>query len=245
MKQVDSTLKLTSWRVKVQKVIRVGDVYRHNKSGDDYIVAGFATYKKSRSADTPVVVYNCVRTSTTYVRAVDEFTSGIFTPSPTYSVKGFFGEFRWLSNFWLSEFEYEGLKYANIEAAYQAAKTPSQEDRVKFSQLQGTYMEIGRQAKKLGRQITLREDWELVKLQVMLELTRKKYSLPELQEKLLATGCGYLEETNTWNDTFWGVYNATGQNNLGKIIMQVRDEIRYDEYKRGEGSCTSMSQPVK
>lgn len=44
--------------------------------------------------------------------------------------------------------------------------------------------------------------------------------------QLLATGTRYLEETNTWGDTYWGVCEGKGLNMLGKTLMQVRDELR-------------------
>ena len=48
----------------------------------------------------------------------------------------------------------------------------------------------------------------------------------DLKEKLLATGDAYLEETNHWHDTFWGVCKGKGQNHLGKILMEVREELK-------------------
>ena len=47
-----------------------------------------------------------------------------------------------------------------------------------------------------------------------------------MSNKLLGTGDTYLEEGNTWNDTFWGVCNGVGENNLGRILMEVREELR-------------------
>ena len=66
----------------------------------------------------------------------------------------------------------------------------------------------------------------------MLSFVRAKFTYPDLQEKLLATGDAYLEEGNYWNDTTWGVCNGVGENRLGKILMQVRDEIRRGELKK-------------
>ena len=39
----------------------------------------------------------------------------------------------------------------------------------------------------------------------------------------------YLEEGNTWHDTYWGVCNGKGKNKLGKILMQVREELKLDK----------------
>lgn len=60
----------------------------------------------------------------------------------------------------------------------------------------------------------------------MLDLQRQKYTVPYLREKLLATGDAELVEGNTWGDRFWGVCNGVGQNWLGRLLMQVRDEIK-------------------
>jgi predicted NAD-dependent protein-ADP-ribosyltransferase YbiA (DUF1768 family) len=60
----------------------------------------------------------------------------------------------------------------------------------------------------------------------MEELVRRKFADPELAEKLLATGDEELVEGNTWNDRFWGVCRGEGRNELGKILMRVRAELR-------------------
>ena len=61
----------------------------------------------------------------------------------------------------------------------------------------------------------------------MLRVLRAKFAQnPELAMQLLATGTRYLEETNTWGDTYWGVCEGKGLNMLGKTLMQVRDELR-------------------
>lgn len=137
-------------------------------------------------------------------------------------VKGFFKEYRFLSNFCLAEVEYDGLKYASTEHAYQAAKTEdaAQRRRIRESQKPAD-------AKRLGKQVKMRSDWEQIKIGVMKELVLQKFSKhKELKEKLLATGDAHLEETNTWNDTFWGVCRGKGHNWLGKILMEVRNEIK-------------------
>jgi len=134
-------------------------------------------------------------------------------------IKGFFGPYRFLSNFWKCQIVYRGVIFYSVEAAFQAAKTTTNEDFNKFILLSP------RDAKQLGRSIKLKPDWELTKLSTMLELTRVKYQIPGLRLALINTGGAYLEETNTWGDVFWGVYNGKGSNALGKILMKVRSEI--------------------
>jgi hypothetical protein len=60
----------------------------------------------------------------------------------------------------------------------------------------------------------------------MYRILRAKFTQNKnLRKMLVDTGDAYLEETNYWHDTFWGVYNGIGENNLGKLLMVVRDEI--------------------
>ena len=132
-------------------------------------------------------------------------------------------EYEFLSNFYPAKMEYEGIPYWNAEAAFQAQKCLLEEDKEQFCGL------AANKAKKLGRQVPLRPDWEEVKVEKMTGIVRAKFMQnPELAEKLLATGERALVEGNSWHDVFWGVDSATGQgeNHLGKILMQVRRELR-------------------
>lgn len=60
----------------------------------------------------------------------------------------------------------------------------------------------------------------------MLQVVRAKFTQnAELADKLLATGDAHLEEGNTWGDRVWGTVNGVGANQLGIILMKIRDEI--------------------
>ncbi len=138
------------------------------------------------------------------------------------TIPEFQGEYRFLSNFWDAPVTYEGLTYRNNEAAFQAQKCIRAEDRAAFTSLRSD------EAKRLGRRVELRPDWEQVKVGIMEELVRAKFTQnEELRALLLATGSRVLEEGNNWNDTFWGLDSKTrrGQNHLGKILMDVRSEL--------------------
>lgn len=140
-------------------------------------------------------------------------------------ILGFKGPYRFLSNFWPAKVELDGLEYQTTEHAYQAAKTLDVAERkeIRESAKPGD-------AKKLGKKLTMRPDWEQVKFQVMENVVRQKFTkYKDLKEMLLSTGDDYLEETNNWQDVYWGVCNGKGQNKLGKILMKVRDEIRASE----------------
>lgn len=135
-------------------------------------------------------------------------------------VKGFFGEYRFLSNFWPAEIIVEGKVYPTVEHAYQASKTldPEEKEDIRECDTPG-------KAKRLGKKVKVRDDWDEAKLGIMEELVRKKFQIPELKQKLINTRDTYLEESNKWGDIFWGVCNGKGSNHLGKILMKVRSEL--------------------
>jgi len=134
-------------------------------------------------------------------------------------ISEFQGKYRWLSNFWSCMVEYEGLRFASSEAAYQAAKCANDFDKLQFIGI-----EPGA-SKRLGRHINIRHDWEKVKIHVMTDIVRAKFKQnDDLRKLLIDTGDAKLVEGNTWNDTFWGVCNGIGRNELGKILMKVRQE---------------------
>jgi ribA/ribD-fused uncharacterized protein len=138
-------------------------------------------------------------------------------------IKGFFEEYKWLSNFYEIPVEWDGRTYPSTEAAYQSAKTLNRNKRLEF-----TEMTAG-QSKRAGRRLSLRYDWEEVKEIVMYEVCEDKFTRhTDLREKLLSTGDAYLEETNHWGDTYWGVCEGIGKNRLGHILMKIREEIKND-----------------
>lgn len=131
-------------------------------------------------------------------------------------------EYFFLSNFYPVDIKINGIVYPNAEAAFQAQKTLDVEERRKFSMLKNPV-----QAKRLGRKVKLRDDWEEVKLDIMTEVVSQKFlQHPHLIEMLLQTGDEELVEGNKWGDRFWGVCKGKGQNNLGKILMKIRKSYK-------------------
>lgn len=134
----------------------------------------------------------------------------------------FDGEYRFLSNFYLGEIKVFGSTYASAEHAYQAIKATSEEDHnfVAAAETPGI-------AKRRGRQIKIRHDWEKVKIHLMRQIVEAKFEQhPDLMKKLKATKGQVLIEGNTWGDTFWGECPVgNGRNELGKILMAIRDNI--------------------
>lgn len=136
-------------------------------------------------------------------------------------INSFRDDYYFLSNFYEAPVVYNGITYMNNEAAFQAQKSVNPEIQKKFSTLNSS------EAKHFGRQISLRPDWEAVKIEHMKKIVRAKFEQhPELKNKLLATGDIYLEEGNTWGDRIWGTVNGQGANLLGKILMEVREEFK-------------------
>lgn len=137
----------------------------------------------------------------------------------------FKGEYAFLSNFTTAVFRYEGVLYTSVEAAFQAAKTSDIETKRRIAQYSPA------EARSYGRKIKLRSDWNDVRVSIMKELLRLKFNsdLFGHRQALLNTGDAYLEEGNTHHDTFWGTCNGVGENQLGKLLMEVREEIRNDK----------------
>lgn len=136
--------------------------------------------------------------------------------------------FEAFSNFYSCNVTFGGITYASSEAAWQAQKTTDISQRMRFA----TYTPAG--AKKMGRQVRLREDWEDVKYKLMVDVCYAKFSQNEdLKDLLLSTGEEKLVENTTgWHDNIWGnckcgrCINKEGRNLLGKALMEVRSLLR-------------------
>lgn len=157
-------------------------------------------------------------------------------------------EYRWLSNFVDCPItisgEFFGVqvdppeKYASVEHAYQAFKSKDPEVRKKFQY--GVKVIKGKtpkgelvvgplkanEAKKAGRNIQCRGDWDQIKVEVMRALKRQKYSKQPFRRLLLATGDAEIIHGVWWNDTFWGVRYGIGKNIDGRLTMDIRKELQ-------------------
>lgn len=135
-------------------------------------------------------------------------------------IDSFSGDFRFLSNFYPCKIFFGGSFYPSVEHAYQAAKTlvPVERDQVRGARTAGV-------AKKLGRCVTLQAGWNSMRVTVMRELLRAKFSSNVLKAMLLDTGDSELVEGNYWGDMFWGVYKGRGENWLGRLLMEIREDV--------------------
>jgi len=133
-------------------------------------------------------------------------------------IDSFKGEYAWLSNFWIEK------NGKSVEHFYQAYKTVNSEtyNWIISSDTPG-------EAKRRGRRSILRADWDTIKVSVMRKLLQKKFEDPDLRQKLLDTDGYELIEGNWWGDQFWGVCKGRGENMLGRLLMELREEIKTQE----------------
>jgi len=144
-------------------------------------------------------------------------------------INKFENEYAFLSNFYPSPMiGFDGIRYPTVEHAFQAQKSL---DIIERSQIAAA--PTPGKAKRLGRNVKLRPNWNSIKEEVMYNYVFHKFHIhPELKEKLLATGEEYLEEGTTWHDNEWGncyceaCKDIQGQNKLGQILMRVRNELK-------------------
>lgn len=148
-------------------------------------------------------------------------------------ITSFRNSYWFLSNFFFPcpPVTLDGIEYPSTEHAYQAAKTldPNERKLIRCARKPGDAKRLGG-PKERGGIVTLRADWERVKVDIMRDLVKQKFHDPELRALLLSTGDRQLVEGNTWNDRIWGCVwkdgKWVGENWLGRILMEVRDYYR-------------------
>jgi N-glycosidase YbiA len=138
-----------------------------------------------------------------------------------YSVSGEYGCF---SNFSPHSITLKSRTWPTSEHYFQAQKfagTPDEEE-VRLAKSPMIAARMGRNRKR-----PLRADWESVKDQIMHEAVLAKFTQhADLREILLGTGDAEIVE-HTENDRYWGDGgDGSGKNQLGQILMLVREELR-------------------
>ena len=138
-------------------------------------------------------------------------------------IDNFTGKYKWLSNFERVEIEYKGKTYPSTEHAFVSEKNDSEEWREFCADPNLTCVAV----KKAGNATQLRNDWEEIKTQVMLDVCTIKFKKEPYRTMLLETGTQELVEGTTWGDKVWGIdiYTGEGENRLGIILMKIRDEL--------------------
>ena len=133
----------------------------------------------------------------------------------------FRNEYWFLSNMYPCSIWYEGAldgKYIfrSVETIFQMMKCDDDNEKKGFELLNGF------EAKKRGRRVKLRDDWNEIKLDVMRDILEVKFSIPDLKNKLMRVNDEIVEDNN-WGDRYWGRCNGIGKNMLGKLLMEIRD----------------------
>ncbi len=131
-------------------------------------------------------------------------------------------------NFASFQIEWRGKLYPTSEHAYQAAhfftSSPELSEQIRLCR-------SARAAADLANQNSSKDDkdWPQKKLAVMEEIVRAKLAQHSyIRQKLIETGDSMIVETND-NDGFWGWgKDHKGRNELGKIWMKLREELKSD-----------------
>jgi ribA/ribD-fused uncharacterized protein len=139
-------------------------------------------------------------------------------------ISEFQDKYRFLSNFWPCSIKFSECLpepfdiFPSSEHVFQAMKCDNNAERISIRNA-----ETAGKAKRLGRKIKMRNDWDQIKNDVMFAVLKAKFDQhPDLAELLLSTGEEELVEGNDWGDTYWGVCNGEGHNHLGKMLMKIR-----------------------
>ena len=137
----------------------------------------------------------------------------------------FRNEYWFLSNFYPFKLTCkDGFTYKTVEHFFQSYKTLDPKERllIRNAKTPGD-------AKRLGQKITMRPNWENIKIQVMHKILKIKFQNKDLLYRLLVIDQPIIE-TNHWHDNFWGdckcfrCKNIIGKNNLGKLLMKIQLE---------------------
>ena len=136
----------------------------------------------------------------------------------------FRGEYHFLSNFYPCWIELRGMSYPSAEHVFQAEKSDNRDHKMAVA-----HASTPAEAKRIGRTCVLRPDWNQVRVEYMRAILWEKfYQNGDLADCLVDTGDQPLIEGNTWGDRFWGVCGGTGMNHLGRLLMEVREELQAD-----------------
>jgi ribA/ribD-fused uncharacterized protein len=142
-------------------------------------------------------------------------------------INSFRGDWAFLSNFAECEIYLDGHIYPSVEHAFQAAKTADEPARLLIRTATDA-----KDAKRLGKMVNLRDDWEEVKDSIMREFLSQKFSQGMARAVLFSTGERTLVEGNYWHDQYWGICyckkhaHEPGRNQLGNLLMELRTSLR-------------------
>ena len=136
-------------------------------------------------------------------------------------ISSFKGEYDFLNNRYGCSFVWQGIRYNNVESAFQASKYTDESERKILSRMSAD------KAVKKSMDFTPSAEWEDCKLNIMESIIMAKFDQnPSLKKRLIETDDRILINGNNKHETYWGVdlYSWIGENHLGKILMIIRNK---------------------
>ena len=146
-------------------------------------------------------------------------------------INEFKGPYKEFSNFEPVVIYWKGIKFPSVEHAYVACKSSNPKFWEMISKIPAN--KAGK-AKKEGRKVPLRPNWEDVRVYYMEQFLIQKFKYDKFKNKLMSTGDETLVEGNHWHDNFWGdcscdkCKDIEGQNMLGELLMSIREWFNED-----------------
>ena len=158
----------------------------------------------------------------------------------TSKPQSFIGQYEFLSNMHLCTVIIGDMVFPSAENAFQAMKCKTHKQMEEFQHI------TPYEARRRGKDIDVRSNWDKIRIPVMKKVLQAKFEDQELADKLLRTEDMFLCELNYWGDTFWGkapvvehhkevdgdvirewtTRKIKGENHLGKLLCEIREEIR-------------------
>ena len=132
-------------------------------------------------------------------------------------ITSFTGNYDFLANTFPNPIKYNGIIYICADSAFWAQRVKDENARKKFKRLSAN------EARKKALQAEPVENWDAIKISIMEDILIEKFKDPVLKKHLLATNKLSLINGNTYRDNYWGIYNGSGKNRLGKLLEKVRD----------------------
>ncbi len=134
-------------------------------------------------------------------------------------------DFYVLSNFSAFRLRWDGYTFDTSEAAYHYEKFPHH-PKIQFLIFHAPSAHESFKIAEMHKSLR-RQDWNDIKVPIMKKILQAKVCQHEyVCRKLLTTGDRELIE-DSWRDSFWGIGpNKDGQNMLGKLWMEIREELR-------------------
>lgn len=131
-----------------------------------------------------------------------------------------------LENKYPSPITYDGITYPSAENAFQATRFKDYSERRRFSYFAPYEAEY-----KGAKFRSTVPDWDNEKYDIMYNILKIKFSDPIFKKRLLDTGNQTIIIKNRNHEHEWGTCTCSrcrgaGNNNLGKLLMQLRSELR-------------------